>query len=241
MGDITQDKCSRASESKIIIEKVTTVEVRDIIEKIITNAFKKVQNAYDCHKEQAEKQKPVSYDDTAIVFPMYGEHRNPKNKTRISEQELRFAFVEAFNEENKDKKYYYSVETPTNSKYLVKGENTPRIIPQNKKGGKSGQFDLVIHDSNMNRICLIEFKAGSPSEKEIKKDLLKLANHDEDIDDTNPLLYFIHLVENDLTSNDRLNLQNARDWLPMAQGLTNYRCNVIFRCYSLKKKKELNG
>lgn len=217
-------------------------EITTFVEDVMSLAFTKVQKAYDNHREYDVKKKnaSVSYEDTAIVFPMYGEHiTDEKRKTRISEQELRFAFVEAFKKLNEDNKYYFSVETPTNSKYLFKGKNTPRIIPPNKKGGKSGQFDLVIHDSNMKRVCLIEYKAGSPSEKEIKKDFLKLANPDEDVDGTNPLRYFIHLVENDLTCNDSTKIKNARDWLPTAQGLTKPFCIAIYRCYSLIKKSEL--
>ena len=59
-----------------------------------------------------------------MVFPKY---RN--KETRVSEQELRFAFIEAFNELNKENNWglYYSVETPTekNTDFLIKGiQNT---------------------------------------------------------------------------------------------------------------------
>lgn len=213
-------------------------EIKEFVENVISKAFDKVQRAYDNHKEYDAKKDSVSvsYEDTAIVFPMYGEHINLNDKTRISEQELRFAFVEAFNEENKDKKYYYSVETPTNSKYLFKGKNTPRIISRNKSGGKSGQFDLVIHDSNLKRVCLIEFKAGNPGERDFKKDLLKLANPNEDVDKTDRLRYFIHLVENDFSSYEKI--RNVRNWLPSANGLSSSK-EVRYVCYSLEQRGKI--
>lgn len=216
-------------------------EIKEFVENVISKAFDKVQRAYDNHKEYDAKKDSVSvsYEETAIVFPMYGEHINLNDKTRISEQELRFAFVEAFKEENKNNKYYFSVETPTNSKYLFKGKNTPRIISKNKKGGQSGKFDLVIHDENLKRICLIEFKAGNVGEKDFKKDFLKLANSNEDIDITKPLRYFIHLVESDLSSHTKINKENALNWLPDAEGLTQPACDVIYKCYSLNRKEEI--
>lgn len=220
----------------------TNSDIQKFVEDVIEKAFEKVQKAYDNHREFDVKQKNalVPYEDTSIVFPMYGEHiTNQKDKTRISEQELRFAFVEAFKEENKNNKYYFSVETPTNSKYLFKGKNTPRIISKNKKGGQSGKFDLVIHDENLKRICLIEFKAGNVGEKDFKKDFLKLANSNEDIDITKPLRYFIHLVENDLSSHTKINKENALNWLPNAEGLTQPACDVIYKCYSLNRKEEI--
>lgn len=212
-------------------------EIKEFVENVISKAFDKVQRAYDNHKEYDAKKDSVSvsYEDTAIVFPMYGEHINLNDKTRISEQELRFAFVEAFNEENKDKKYYYSVETPTNSKYLFKGKNTPRIIPRNKKGGKSGQFDLVIHDSNMNRRCLIEFKAGSPSEKGIKKDFLKLANKNENKDGTDVQHYFIHMVTEYNVSKIEGVLQAAAGVLKHAKETQKEIESVNYILYSLNE------
>lgn len=53
-------------------------------------------------------------------FPKYsGRYRN--GETRISEQELRFIFVEQFNKYCKNNSWnaYYSVETPTEEKYIL--------------------------------------------------------------------------------------------------------------------------
>ena len=210
-------------------------DIQTFVEGVINKSFEKVQKAYDNHKEFDAKNTSVPYEDTSIVFPMYGEHITNR-KTRISEQELRFAFVEAFKEENKDNKYYFSVETPTNSKYLLKGKNTPRIISKNKKGGKSGQFDLVIHNSSMKRVCLIEFKAGSPSEKEIKKDFLKLANPNEDVDEINPLRYFIHLVEKFEKNKINNRLKSANDIIDVR--LNNKAVTVNYVLFSLSEDED---
>ena len=84
-------------------------------------------------------------------FPKYsGRYRN--GETRISEQELRFIFVEQFNKycnENNSWNAYYSVETPTEEKYIFskKGdENCPHKVDGEVNGGQSAMIDLSIHD-----------------------------------------------------------------------------------------------
>ncbi len=214
----------------------TNSDIQKFVEDIIEKAFGKVQKAYDNHKEFDAKNTSVPYEGTSVVFPMYGEHiANINSKTRISEQELRFAFVEAFKEENKDNKYYFSVETPTNSKYLFKGKNTPRIIPKNKKGGQSGQFDLVIHDENLKRICLIEFKANYPSERSFQKDFLKLANKNEYKDDSSVLRYFIHMVVNYNESKIKDIIKAARKVLEKAKQDKNEIETVNYVLFSLNE------
>jgi hypothetical protein len=94
-----------------------------------------------------------------LVFPKYRD-----GSLRVSEQEARFAFVEALCQST----LMYSVEAPTIKLYQFTG-----------KSPLSAQTDLAIHDSPGECICNVEFKAKGVSplaEKHfaIYKDLQKL-------------------------------------------------------------------
>jgi hypothetical protein len=93
--------------------------------------------------------------------------------TRISEQELRFLFVEEFLKEPNNG-LFYSVETPTEFKYKL-GDNFESI----KCGeGRSASIDMSIYNRDdhkkYNRLFNIEFKNQNSSEFSIGKDILKL-------------------------------------------------------------------
>ena len=110
---------------------------------------------------------------------------------RISEQELRFVFVEELikylaTDQGKDWDVYYSVETPTAHNYSF--PKSGPIHHGNKKEGRSGNIDLTIHDNTGRRVALIEFKHGH-DEHAMNKDFLKLAKEPEV-----QLRYFIGLL-----------------------------------------------
>lgn len=164
-------------------------ELKPHIDKIIKLAFERVQYAYDNNKETEPKEN--SEHKTRLVFPSYSD-----SKTRISEQELRFCFVEAFNEYVVKEKIplYYSVETPTRDKYSGFSEKTP----QRDDNGRSGEFDLVIfelEEGEMKRRCLIEFKANNADQKSHDKDFCKLNNENECKKKDVLLRYFIELID----------------------------------------------
>lgn len=175
--------------------------LKDAIKSIIEDAFNRIEYAYQHHQEinhhtTSNCEVEIS---TRLVFPKY----RGINKTRVSEQELRFAFVEAFNaycnnEENNDKlDLYYSIETPTNEKYSF-SDGEPRVIRNNKKEGRSAEFDLVVFDKNLKRVCLIEFKARSVKPANYQKDIIKLIEDKKDKNGTKEdgvLSYFINLFE----------------------------------------------
>lgn len=101
------------------------------------------------------------------------------NYTRISEQELRFLFVEEFlREPNND--YYYSVETPTKEKYKFGKTNDDIKI---NASGRSASIDMCIFkkcsENKYTRILNIEFKNQNASIKSISKDILKLMHERE--------------------------------------------------------------
>ena len=174
-------------------------EIESHINNIICETFKSLSESYS-------QTKGVDNKIGRMIFPTYGGDNN-NEEVRVSEQELRFTFVEKFIEYcDKNKlEYLYSVETPTNDKYFfsegktvqeLRKRNEQIDVPCVHEAGISGNIDLVIHDENKHRICLIEFKANTPDEEDIEKDLVKLTNHKEyDKDDKNTIpRYFICMV-----------------------------------------------
>ncbi len=175
------------------------IRMKDIeshINNIICETFKSLSEVYP----NSDGESHTANSKSRIIFPPYSasEEEEKRGELRISEQELRFTFVEVFNEyckktENKVSNLRYSVETPTNSKYKFKDTDDPCI----DANGISGNMDLVIHDESGERLCLIEFKANNPEPKEIEKDLVKLTNCKEyDKVAKKPIpRYFIGLVK----------------------------------------------
>lgn len=101
-----------------------------------------------------------------LVFPC------GSNGPRVSEQEARFAFVDALCRGP----LRYSVETPTCKSYGFSG-----------KGKRSAQTDLTVRDEKLAPLCNVEFKSGGSS-RGIAKDMEKLAR------EPLPGLWF-HLLE----------------------------------------------
>jgi len=94
-----------------------------------------------------------------LIIPAYrgGVHR-------ISEQEARFAFVEALTGTS----FYYSVETPTSETYCFTGANG---------NSRSAQTDLTLYGlvgDGLNELANVEFKCGTPVLPAIEKDIEKL-------------------------------------------------------------------
>ena len=71
-------------------------DIKTALSKIITRTFKELVAIYGSHKEKENKDTIKVKAKSRLIFPCYGNHRN--NEVRVSEQELRFAFVEAFYE-----------------------------------------------------------------------------------------------------------------------------------------------
>lgn len=197
------------------VEKNNQNEVKKHIDNVIERTFKALLCIYDKCANGNEGKIPEELK-SRIIFPKYS-----NGQLRISEQELRFVFVEQLNKEINDKwNVYYSVETPTMFKYRFSGEGSPK--PDNS--GRSANFDLVIHDEIYNRIALIEFKANNADKHDHDKDFVKLSNEEE-----NPnkiaLKYFIELVE---SSND------ATYRSLKSKTLNFEKKGIIFRCLCLK-------
>lgn len=166
-------------------------KIKNRVFQILYKTFNIIDEVYKYRRENVAFYGHVG---SRLVFPRYSlKHKNDDKRgpiTRISEQELRFAFVEQFNSLCKKNRwrFYYSVETPTDNRFIVSKAKEPRVA---KKGeGSSGAFDLAIHNGKGERICWIEFKALMKPEKEFAKDFLKLNK-----EATNGLGFFIHMLE----------------------------------------------
>lgn len=196
---------------------MTNQEHQKHIENVIKNTFEIIQDVYN-HQKEKEGSLDKSSKRSRIIFP-----NSCKGETRISEQELRFIFVEQLNKEivaeGNAWDVYYSVETPTKGdKYCFKDKN-----PSYNEDGKGdpANFDLVIFDNKLQRIALIEFKANNPDEHDHQKDILKL-NQSKELEG-NPLRYFIEIVKN----------ADPGTYKSLNKKMKDKGDNIIFKCWSL--------
>ena len=199
--------------------KLQIMETKEHIENIIGQTFNVIAEVYKTNKEGETPSKA-----NRILFP------KKRDKTiRISEQELRFVFVEQLLNYIKDPGWdvYYSVETPTKNAYKGFQDGKPEVDDEK---GQSGNIDLCIHDNQGNRICLIEFKALNPKEADYQKDFCKLQHEDEG--NNNILRYFIQIVENV----DSGTMKNIGEKIYVDEICYD---NVSYKCYCLKKREEL--
>ena len=133
---------------------------KEIILEIISKAFEHVKKAYK------------SPEGSRLIFP-----QKRDGSIRVSEQELRFAFIEEFLKFEKAKDWFYAVEVPTKDKYDFTDKNNPKVAEKGK--GQSASFDLAIYTKDgdgFKTIALLEFKAGNPDKFAYHKDLAKLEN-----------------------------------------------------------------
>lgn len=139
---------------------------------ILDKTFSVIDAVYQCNYESAGTAL-IKNTGSRIIFPSYR-----KGEIRVSEQELRFVFVEQFNkycDNNVDFDAFYSVETPTEEKYVFSNKSDPhKVILDSDEKGKSAMVDLTIHSASGERICLMEFKSHNPEPFAYNKDFAKL-------------------------------------------------------------------
>ncbi len=203
------------------------IETMDVI---ITNTFNRLETAYNNHKEGFNSKLPLPTDnESRLVFPAYYKKGKIKD-TRISEQELRFAFVEEFNRYCKENniKLFYSIETPTKETY-----SDFSTEPKPSPNGRSAEFDMVIFNENLHRVCLIEFKANNADKVDHSKDFLKLEVDEKDNKDVQR--YFIEIVK----SYTNKTIKSLKDEKFQYKGkLTQVRCFALEGKSSRKAKNK---
>lgn len=206
-----------------------TSNLKENVEIIIEQTLGLLKEVYNNNREDKavknDYSNKINLQGSRLVFPKYSN----KEEVRVSEQELRFAFVETFNHYCNEKKInlFYSVETPTMDNYSGFAIKNPGC----DKNGRSAMFDLVIYDEYLKRRCLIEFKAKNADEKDHKKDFIKLNNPNEGGKDE-VLRYFIEILQ---SSND--GTYKSLNKKINACNITNPEENIksTFICYDLEK------
>ena len=198
--------------------------IKSIIKKIIDKTFDVIREIYENQKESNGQGHDLTMTNSSlIIFPKYRDETD-----RISDQELRFIFVEQFYEYKKEveeaKEYwpnlYYSVEVPTKNTYIFsKKKDGPKVVEGTDEKGVSARTDLVIYkkkDSQFIREALIEFKALNPANENYQKDFCKLENENED----NALKYFIQIIKNC----DKSTIDSLKGKIASKTPDTIYRC-----------------
>jgi hypothetical protein len=144
---------------------------------------------------------------SSMILPYYYEDSEPVCQ-RISEQELRYAFIKELETEiESGLAVSYSIETPTRYRYRFSDDPSGLIkeVPYRyvsgskdlKKLTKSGNIDLVIHPKGdpTKRLAIIEFKGNESTLIKYRKDFYKL-EYEADTEDS--LRYFIQVVSKDI-------------------------------------------
>lgn len=199
-----------------------------VICEITKKTFEVIKKVYDHHNEYSDV-------GSRIIFPQYHIHKKEKEKrkdyNRISEQELRFIFVEQLNKyaDQNNIDIYYSVEAPTKNAYIFSSENNdaPKVDNEN---GISARTDLVIYEkvgTSFTKIALIEFKALNPDIINYEKDFCKL--NEEDCESK----YFIQIIKN----------YNARTIESIREKIKSKDKDkdkgIIYKCYCLDKGEDI--
>lgn len=177
--------------------KCYTEKDQRFIEGIIHDTFDELDKVYEASNNNNSNVRIIG---SRLLFPKYSSsNKSNPEKLRVSEQELRFAFVELFSKKcNNEHDYYYSIETPTNEKYVFSektqlGKNHPRKANKedlDNEKGVSARFDLTIYNSYRKKICIMEFKHNDSNYHNYEKDFLKLSSEGNLC-----LCYFIDLIE----------------------------------------------
>ena len=200
---------------------------------IIKKTFNTISVVY---RTQMENQKIGTYNNNSsrIIFPLKRESKDKKEEFRISEQELRFVFVEEFNKYcSKNWDAYYSVETPTSKRYDFSNKEMPCKVDY--PNGQSAMVDFSIflkEQDKLTRVALIEFKALNPDKQSYMKDYVKLLNEDQ------KFVYFIMIVK---SANDRT-IKSIAEKIKASYdnaGLDTEK-KVEFRCLDLGTGKEIS-
>ena len=209
----------------------------EIVKKHIDVIIKKTFNTISVvYRTQMENQKIGTYNNNSsrIIFPLKRESKDKKEEFRISEQELRFVFVEEFNKYcSKKWDAYYSVETPTRKRYDFSNKEMPCKVDY--PNGQSAMVDFSIflkEQDKLTRVALIEFKALNPDKQSYMKDYVKLLNEDQ------KFVYFIMIVK---SANDRT-IKSIAEKIKASYdnaGLDTEK-KVEFRCLDLGTGKEIS-
>jgi hypothetical protein len=165
----------------------------EALEQIIIETFDTIDKIY-----QNRNGEITNSSGSRLIFPCYSnQNKTNQHQVRVSEQELRFVFVETFCKYcDKNKlNYYYSIETPSQYKYVFSekiesGKPLPRKADKYDESPVSARFDMAIHDKDRKIVALVEFKNNESDSDKYEKDFIKLHEEKED-----RICLFIDLIE----------------------------------------------
>ena len=169
------------------------LKLTETLKTIIQITFNTIDNIYK------DRNCRITYHlGSRLIFTCYSDmNKTNHHQVRVSEQELRFVFIESFckycNEQNLD--YYYSIETPSQYKYVFSektesGKPLPRKADEDDESPVSARFDMAIHDKDRKIVALVEFKNNESDSDKYEKDFIKLHEEKED-----RICLFIDLIE----------------------------------------------
>lgn len=130
-------------------------------------------------------------EKTQLIIPNY-QRQKDSELCRVSEQELRFVFIEQIVPDLQKNGLYYSIETPTTKHYRFSSKTDKHLPPERDKG-RCANFDLTILDGD-NTLAIVEFKSKSAHPHSYAKDLCKLW-YREERQGEKTLRYFINVFE----------------------------------------------
>jgi hypothetical protein len=190
-------------------------DIKERIVEILDRTFQVIDQCY-FYNDEASNKADFSKVGSRLVFPCYSKQYR-QGERRLSEQELRFLFIEKFNQycQYTGWDVYYSVETPTDWKYRFSGVKRPQKV-ENGDDGQSAMIDVCVHNNQGERICLIEFKAGNPEAFCYEKDFVKLTEEHR-------LSFFVQLLERQNSGTEK----SIIDKIKKCVNDTNYVCHTI--------------
>lgn len=176
-------------------------KLKDALIKIIKDTFETIDKIYFETIDKIYKNRYgeiTNSNGSRLIFPCYSnQNKTNKDQVRVSEQELRFVFIEKFckycDDNNLD--YYYSIETPSQYKYVFSekiesGKPLPRKADKEDESPVSARFDMAIYNKNRKIVALVEFKNNESDSDKYEKDFIKLYEEKED-----RICLFIDLIE----------------------------------------------
>lgn len=153
-----------------------------------------------------------------------------KDSFRISEGEIRSAFIEQFLKDPAFQSYSYSIETPTELCYRFSNKSGKRTPSVDRSGRKANIDACIIKDGQ--RMAIIEFKANNTGAFEHGKDFFKLYSEPgQDI-----LRFFVEVY----SSTDSKTLESIHDKL-YNNNYFNIGGNTHFLGYSIKNIGTINN
>jgi len=143
----------------------------DVLKEMCVGVAKKLVGLY-CEGQKVDRR---AIPASRLIFPLY--ERREEKTARISEQEARVLFLQEVQEDKYDG-IYYSVETPTDYRYIFGSTVKQLRCLRRGRRGQSARYDMSLYEpkprGKLKQAVNIEFKAHNKELTDMAKDFLKL-------------------------------------------------------------------